>query len=133
MCSELAKTRIRCACDAKSPHGTKTPSPPTSPHESFSRFPWTPGRRRWDRRVRLARRLLLLLLLVMGRRRAACPAFEADADRIDVRQLEGRKRQRDRVGHDAKDAGRDSVCRGLDPVGLRKDLLLVAVARHRDL
>ena len=29
-----------CACDAKSPPGTKTPSPPTSPHDTFSRFPW---------------------------------------------------------------------------------------------
>ena len=42
-CSEPGKARTRCACAAKSPHGTKTPSPPTSPHETFSRFPWARG------------------------------------------------------------------------------------------
>ena len=39
-CSEPAKARTHCVCAAKSPHGTKTPSQPTSPHEPFSRFPW---------------------------------------------------------------------------------------------
>ena len=39
-CSEPAKARICCACAAKSPRGMKTPSPPTSPHDAFSRFPW---------------------------------------------------------------------------------------------
>ena len=34
------KAKDPCACDAKSPPGTKTPSPPTSPHDTFSRFPW---------------------------------------------------------------------------------------------
>jgi hypothetical protein len=33
------KPRTHCACAEKSPPGTKTPSPPTSPHETFSRFP----------------------------------------------------------------------------------------------
>ena len=46
--SEPAKAKIPCACAAKSPPGTKTPSPPTSPHETFSQFPWpvsaTPAR-----------------------------------------------------------------------------------------
>ena len=31
--------KTSCACDAKSPPGTKTPWPPTSPHDTFSRFP----------------------------------------------------------------------------------------------
>src|SRR5271166_6645061 len=44
-CSEPAKARIRCACAAKSPRGMKTPSPPTSPHETFSRFPCLPQHR----------------------------------------------------------------------------------------
>ena len=39
------KGKIPCACAAKSPPGTKTPSPPTSPHETFSRFPC---RSAWD-------------------------------------------------------------------------------------
>ena len=33
------KAKTPYACAAKSPRGTKTPSPPTSPHDTFSRFP----------------------------------------------------------------------------------------------
>src|SRR5580658_11356859 len=86
----------------------------------------TPTRLTYSRAFRLARRLLLLLL-VARRRRATRPAFEADANGIEVRQLKGRKRQRDRIGHDAKRPGGDAVRGRRDLIGLREHLRLVAV------
>src|SRR3984957_3659569 len=63
----------------------------------------------------------LLPALMARRRRIAGPAVKADGDRIEVRELKGRHRQIDRIGHNTKLAGLDPVRRRLGPVGLGKD------------
>ena len=58
---------------------------------------------------------------VTPRRGTTGPTFKADRDRIEVRELQGRHRQIDRVSHDTKLAGLHAVRRRLGPVGLGKD------------